>query len=217
MARKDAELQKRFLPDTLLQIEGVEITGTSIPAKEVGEDFYDVMPFKMIPLHQQHLGVMIADVSGKGVPAALFMLPVLPLAQWTMPPTNRETLASGDLLVLYTDGITEAVYDKEEMFEIPQLLDLILTSHSLPAQEIITEGGNPIPGKLSENCCICLSLRCIQYPAGLPCRHSRVHDGKICRAGRNYPSRGTGLLDHCQSLGSASLHCCAEVCGIGSA
>jgi sigma-B regulation protein RsbU (phosphoserine phosphatase) len=55
MARKDAELQiaaeiqKSFLPDTLLQIEGFEIAGTSIPAKEVGGDFYDVMPFEVIP------------------------------------------------------------------------------------------------------------------------------------------------------------------------
>lgn len=46
-------------------------------------------------------------------------------------------LASGDLLVLYTDGVTEAVNDKEEMFEIPRLLDIILASRSLPAQGIV--------------------------------------------------------------------------------
>ncbi len=57
MARKDAELQiaaeiqKSFLPDTIPQIEGFEIAGTSIPAKEVGGDFFDVMPFEVIPFN----------------------------------------------------------------------------------------------------------------------------------------------------------------------
>ena len=46
-------------------------------------------------------------------------------------------LASGDLLVLYTDGVTEAVNDKEEMFEIPRLMKIILESRSLSSQEIV--------------------------------------------------------------------------------
>ena len=39
------------------------------PAKEVGGDFYD-----FFIIDDDHLGVVIADVSGKGVPAALFMM-----------------------------------------------------------------------------------------------------------------------------------------------
>ena len=46
-----------------------EIYATMTPAKEVGGDFYD---FYMID--DKHLAVVIADVSGKGVPAALFMV-----------------------------------------------------------------------------------------------------------------------------------------------
>ncbi|MGN0412249.1 MAG: SpoIIE family protein phosphatase [Lachnospiraceae bacterium] len=46
-----------------------EVYATMTPAKEVGGDFYD---FYMID--ENHLGVVIADVSGKGVPAALFMV-----------------------------------------------------------------------------------------------------------------------------------------------
>lgn len=42
-------------------------------AKEVGGDFFDVIPFEVIPLKKGTLGIMIADVSGKGIPAALFM------------------------------------------------------------------------------------------------------------------------------------------------
>ena len=46
-----------------------ELGASMIPAKEVGGDFYD---FFMID--RDHLGMVIADVSGKGMPAALFMM-----------------------------------------------------------------------------------------------------------------------------------------------
>ena len=46
-----------------------DIYAAMIPAKEVGGDFYD-----FFLLDEDHLGLVIADVSGKGVPAALFMM-----------------------------------------------------------------------------------------------------------------------------------------------
>ncbi len=46
-----------------------EIFATMTPAKEVGGDFYD-----FFLVDENHLGLVIADVSGKGVPAALFMM-----------------------------------------------------------------------------------------------------------------------------------------------
>ena len=46
-----------------------EIYATMEPAKEVGGDFFD---FHLID--QDHLGIVMADVSGKGIPAALFMM-----------------------------------------------------------------------------------------------------------------------------------------------
>ena len=46
-----------------------DIYATMTPAKEVGGDFYDF--FLVDP---DHLAIVIADVSGKGVPAALFMV-----------------------------------------------------------------------------------------------------------------------------------------------
>jgi sigma-B regulation protein RsbU (phosphoserine phosphatase) len=45
-----------------------EIYGTMIPAKQIGGDFFD-----FFPLDQNRLGFVIADVSGKGIPAAFFM------------------------------------------------------------------------------------------------------------------------------------------------
>ncbi len=46
-----------------------DIYATMTPAKEVGGDFYD-----FFLIDDDHLGIVIADVSGKGVPAALFMM-----------------------------------------------------------------------------------------------------------------------------------------------
>jgi sigma-B regulation protein RsbU (phosphoserine phosphatase) len=61
-------IQESFLPDLPPQKEGFELAALSLPAKQVGGDFYD-----FIPVSQDKLGLVIADVSGKGVPAALFM------------------------------------------------------------------------------------------------------------------------------------------------
>jgi sigma-B regulation protein RsbU (phosphoserine phosphatase) len=46
-----------------------DIYATMTPAKEVGGDFYD-----FFLIDEDHLGMVMADVSGKGVPAALFMM-----------------------------------------------------------------------------------------------------------------------------------------------
>ncbi len=46
-----------------------DIFASMTPAKEVGGDFYD-----FFLIDHDHLGLVMADVSGKGVPAALFMM-----------------------------------------------------------------------------------------------------------------------------------------------
>jgi serine phosphatase RsbU (regulator of sigma subunit)/putative methionine-R-sulfoxide reductase with GAF domain len=62
------EIQKTFLPDKLPLIPGWEISVRWRPAMQVGGDFYDA-----IPIGENHLGLVIADVSDKGLPAALTM------------------------------------------------------------------------------------------------------------------------------------------------
>jgi len=222
MARKDAELaiaaeiQQSFLPSSIPQIEGFEIAGRNIPAKEVGGDFFDVMPLEVIPFNHKCMGIMIADVSGKGVPAALFMAlsrivirvsatmfpkvseaitfanPVISRDSKTgmfvtvfygMLDGNRHTLSyvnaghnppllfragsnttpveleatgiamgaledapytegsvdlrTGDIILLYTDGVTEAVNNQNEMFDLQRLNDVVLKNRDRPAKEII--------------------------------------------------------------------------------
>jgi len=61
-------IQQSFLPESAPVIPGFDLEGFNLPALEVGGDFYD-----FIPLDSDHYGLVIADVSGKGVPAALFM------------------------------------------------------------------------------------------------------------------------------------------------
>jgi sigma-B regulation protein RsbU (phosphoserine phosphatase) len=66
-----ATIQKSMLPNTFPPFPGrdeLDIYALMRPAKEVGGDFYD---FFLIDEH--HLCVVVGDVSGKGVPAALFM------------------------------------------------------------------------------------------------------------------------------------------------
>lgn len=62
------EIQRAMLPKAFPARAEVEIFGAMIPAKEVGGDFYD-----FFVLDEHRVGVVVADVSGKGVPAALFM------------------------------------------------------------------------------------------------------------------------------------------------
>ena len=213
-----AEIQQSFLPDTISQVEGFDVAAKSIMAKEVGGDFFDVIPFEVIPLRPGRMGVLIADVSGKGIPAALFMalsrivvrvnatwffdnparaihdannliaadskggmfvtlfygildhashsftyvnaghnppivfhsndstfselaatgiaMGVIPDAEYT---AQEKPLVPGDIVVLYTDGITEAMNAREEMFGETRLYDVIRQSDGLRADEILAK------------------------------------------------------------------------------
>ncbi|MBI4814268.1 MAG: SpoIIE family protein phosphatase [Methanobacterium sp.] len=62
------QIQESFLPHTIPFIENYDLAASSIPAQEVGGDFYD-----FIPISSEQTGLTIGDVSGKGIPAALFM------------------------------------------------------------------------------------------------------------------------------------------------
>jgi serine phosphatase RsbU (regulator of sigma subunit)/putative methionine-R-sulfoxide reductase with GAF domain len=65
-------IQQSFLPKFVPIHPGWEIGVTWQTARDVGGDFYDFIPLPPGP-HGPRLGIVIADVAGKGVPAALFM------------------------------------------------------------------------------------------------------------------------------------------------
>ncbi|PTY07283.1 protein serine phosphatase [Opitutaceae bacterium EW11] len=61
-------IQQMLLPKTPPRIAGFEVDARYIPAQKIGGDFYD-----LFALSESRLGVAVADVSGKGIPASLLM------------------------------------------------------------------------------------------------------------------------------------------------
>jgi len=214
------EIQQHLLPESVPQIEGVDIAAMNLSSKEVGGDYYD-----FIQIDATRWGIMIADVSGKGVPAAILMattqstlrtqLALLPAymtdmeLEYSVPLTvgkmnsflyqeteshkfvtlfygildvekcsftytnaghnpqllyryqdkkeelltaggimagmmenaffekDTVTLNGGDVLVLYTDGVTDASNQQEDFFGEERFFQLVKENCSLSAQELI--------------------------------------------------------------------------------
>jgi serine phosphatase RsbU (regulator of sigma subunit) len=202
-------IQMTFLPSQDPKIDGFDISGINIPSADVGGDYYD-----FIPIVENHLGVAIGDVSGKGIPAALIMAafraslkaeirnnfairailmkvnnllyesverdnyvtaiysvldskhrvltfsnaghnpPILRradgkvellqeggLALGIFPNSTYEerpvSLGAGDIIVFYTDGVTEAKSDKDEEFGVDRVLACLEESKERSARGII--------------------------------------------------------------------------------
>ncbi len=62
------EIQRILLPSCSPDFDGFEIAGSNVPARHVSGDYYD-----FLKVDEERCGVVIADVSGKGVPASLIM------------------------------------------------------------------------------------------------------------------------------------------------
>jgi PAS domain S-box-containing protein len=215
-----SDIQRSFLPERIPPFSGFDLAATFIPAMEVGGDFYDFIP------GEGKLGMVIADVSGKSVPAALFMAlsrtivrinathhekgtDVLEDANNMISADSREgmfvtlfygvldqnsrsliyanaghpppllmrssskafekldvtgialgafagakyeecrvDLASGDVLVLYTDGVNEAENSNSEQYGIERFCSIVRESCHLGAQGILDK----ILGDISQFC-----------------------------------------------------------------
>ena len=64
-----SKMQQSILPTSFPETPEYEIYGNMVPARNVGGDFYD-----LVPMENGRIGLAVADVSDKGVPAALFMM-----------------------------------------------------------------------------------------------------------------------------------------------
>ena len=85
------QIQTEMLPRTGLRLGAAEINGISIPAREVGGDF-----FNYFVLPDGRLALLVGDVSGKGVSAALLMANVQATLRARLPlETNLASLAAG--------------------------------------------------------------------------------------------------------------------------
>lgn len=204
-----AEIQRQLLPDRMPLFDGIEVIGWNRPAREVGGDYYD-----LLPLDGGRLAALVADVTGKGMPAALMvstlysalrlLLDREPLGPELVERLNRHIFESsapnkfitllvatvdpesgevsylnaghnpgflvratgsieelptggmplglfakggfesrslvmqaGDLLCLYSDGITECASPTDEEFGEQRLCDLLRAAADQPLSEII--------------------------------------------------------------------------------
>jgi sigma-B regulation protein RsbU (phosphoserine phosphatase) len=212
-----SDIQRSFLPESTPKIEGIELSASNLSALEVGGDFYD-----FIPITSNKWGLLIADVSGKGIPAALFMAlsrtlihastignptvvnsirqanklifadaksgafvtlfyGILNTKQMTFryvnaghnPPiflkeASNDTvllkargialgavedielqeaeikLTQGDEVILYTDGVTEAIDEKNEQFSQERLIKVIRDNRALSAQDLMKKIQNEV-------------------------------------------------------------------------
>ncbi len=94
-----AQIQKSFMPDHAPEVSGYKLAAVTIPAMEVGGDFYD---FISLPDGRQCL--VIADVAGKSIPAALFMA----LSRTIVRANAIHTVSSADTLREANNMIAEA-------------------------------------------------------------------------------------------------------------
>jgi sigma-B regulation protein RsbU (phosphoserine phosphatase) len=201
-------IQQTFLPRKVPKIPGYDLWGANISSGEVGGDYYD-----FIQIVENQIGIAIADVSGKGIPASLIMASfrasliaeirnnyairticqkVNNLMCESLEPENFVTaiygvldaknsiftfancghnpglllraddrveelleggilmgirrdatyeerplyIASGDLLCLFTDGVTEAPNPAGEQFETGRIIQILKTYRRLPAADI---------------------------------------------------------------------------------
>jgi phosphoserine phosphatase RsbU/P len=63
-----SEIQQNLLPTEAPCLSGYDLAGYNLPCRTVGGDYYDFLPYK-----DGRLGLVVGDVSGKGLPAALLM------------------------------------------------------------------------------------------------------------------------------------------------
>jgi phosphoserine phosphatase RsbU/P len=103
------QIQLSILPHTLPQLPGLEIVTRFRPMTSVGGDFYD-----FIQIDDKHLGILIADVSGHGLPSALIasMLQVALTAQIAHASEPAKVLSglNGALCGKFTQHFVTAAY-----------------------------------------------------------------------------------------------------------
>ena len=81
-------IQQSIMPTMYWNIPGCQVFGSLSPAREVGGDFFDV-----VRLEGGRIGLAIGDVSGKGVPAAMYMMSSRALVQGLASRTPAEVLS----------------------------------------------------------------------------------------------------------------------------
>jgi serine phosphatase RsbU (regulator of sigma subunit) len=123
------DIQTSLLPRAVPEIPGFSFFGGSIPARVVGGDFYDFIPFD-----DGRLGVVIGDVSGKSVPASLLMVAAKEIVY-------SRALTTSDPGVLFQESNRRIYSIKRRMFV--SLGFFLLDPGAMTLRYAI--GGQPLP------------------------------------------------------------------------
>jgi len=123
------DIQTSLLPRNVPEIPGFSFFGGSIPARVVGGDFYDFIPFE-----DDRVGVVIGDVSGKSVPASLLMVASKEIVY-------SRALTTSDPGQLFQESNRRIYSIKRRMFV--SLGFFLLDAHSMSLRYAI--GGQPLP------------------------------------------------------------------------
>jgi sigma-B regulation protein RsbU (phosphoserine phosphatase) len=97
------EVQSSLLPDHVPDLPGFEIGATAIPAHSVGGDLYD-----FIESGQNDVCLVIADIAGKGIPAAMLTSTARSLMRLSAGHGNSPAAALGEVNSLLYDDLTHA-------------------------------------------------------------------------------------------------------------
>lgn len=127
IARK---IQMGLLPQSINTIDGIEVSGFYNPAKVIGGDFYDV-----IKLNDNKMLVVVADVSGKGIPAALYMSKVQAMIQFAA----KIFHSPKDILIEVNKQIHQKIDKKSFITTVIALFDL-----NKMTVKICRAGHNPV-------------------------------------------------------------------------
>jgi phosphoserine phosphatase RsbU/P len=94
------QMQKRLLPQRIPEYDSLDVAAVSEPSLEVGGDYYD-----FIALGSDKLGVVVGDVSGKGVSAAFYMAEVKGIFQ----ALSRVAVSPRDLLLRANQALVDSL------------------------------------------------------------------------------------------------------------
>ena len=128
---KARQIQKDFLPDQIPKLPGWEIATYFAPANQVSGDFYDIFS-----LPGNNLGIVIADVSDKGVGAALYMALVRSLIRVFSGHISLHGFSNFSV----NNGLTQAVARHSATAERLNALNAVKLTNDYMAHEHSKEG-----------------------------------------------------------------------------
>jgi phosphoserine phosphatase RsbU/P len=134
------ELQMRLLPQTLPKLAHLELAAKFSPARAIGGDLYDFIPYSL-----SRLGIAIGDVSGKGAPAAIYAALVSGILRSHAPiePGPAEMLSAVNLSLAERRieaqfvSLIYAVWDDEHR-------TLLVANSGLPRPVYVHDGKNSV-------------------------------------------------------------------------